>query len=97
MYQNGAVLVPHRDREETHIISAIINIDQEVSEDWPLVIEDHFYRKHELTLKPGEVLYYESAKLLHGRPTPLNGKSFCKYLLPLYACKRFMTEKSALK
>ena len=76
VYQNGAVLVPHRDREETHIISAIINIDQEVSEDWPLVIEDHFYRKHEISLKPGEVLYYESAKLLHGRPTPLNGKSF---------------------
>jgi prolyl 4-hydroxylase len=76
IYQNGAVLVPHRDREETHIISAIINIDQEVNEDWPLVIEDHFYRKYEVNLKPGEVLYYESAKLLHGRPIPLNGKSF---------------------
>jgi len=76
IYQKGAVLIPHRDREETHIISAIINIDQEVSEDWPLVIEDHFYRKHEVNLKPGEVLYYESAKLLHGRPIPLNGKSF---------------------
>ena len=76
VYQEGAVLVPHRDREETHIISAIINIDQEINEDWPLIIEDHLYRKHELTLKPGEVLYYESAKLLHGRPIPLNGKSF---------------------
>ena len=84
VYQNGAVLVPHRDREETHIISAIINIDQEVNEDWPLIIEDHYYRKHELTLKPGEILYYESAKLLHGRPIPLNGKSFanifCHYM-----------------
>ena len=76
IYQDGAVLVPHRDREHTHIISAIINIDQEVNEDWPLVIEDHFYRKHEVILKPGEVIYYESAKLLHGRPVPLNGKSF---------------------
>jgi len=76
IYNNGSVLVPHRDREHTHIISAIINIDQEVSEDWPLVIEDHFYRKHEVILKPGEVIYYESSKLLHGRPIPLNGKSF---------------------
>ena len=76
IYQNGAVLVPHRDRENTHIISAIINIDQEVSKDWPLVIEDHFFRKHEITLRPGEVIYYESAKLLHGRPQPLEGKSF---------------------
>ena len=76
IYQNGSVLVPHRDRENTHIISAIINLDQEVNQDWPLVIEDHFYRKHEVIIRPGEVIYYESAKLLHGRPIPLNGKSF---------------------
>jgi len=76
VYQEGSLLIPHRDRENTHIISAIINIDQEVEEEWPLIIEDHFYRKHEVILKPGEVIYYESAKLLHGRPIPLNGKSF---------------------
>jgi len=76
IYQNGSVLVPHRDRESTHIISAIINIDQEVNREWPLVIEDHFFRKHKVTLRPGEVIYYESAKLLHGRPHPLDGKSF---------------------
>ena len=76
MYQEGSLLIPHRDRENTHIISAIINVDQEVEEEWPLIIEDHFYRKHEVVLKPGEVIYYESATLLHGRPVPLNGKSF---------------------
>jgi len=75
-YKEGAVLVPHRDRENTHIISAIINIAKDVDEDWPLVIEDHFYRKHEIFLDPGEVVFYESARLLHGRPYPLNGKSF---------------------
>ena len=69
-------MVPHRDRENTHIISAIINISKDVDEDWPLVIEDHFYRKHEIFLDPGEVIFYESARLLHGRPYPLNGKSF---------------------
>ena len=76
VYQEGSLLVPHRDRENTHIVSAIINVDQEVEEEWPLIIEDHFYRKHEVVLKPGEVIYYESATLLHGRPVPLNGKSF---------------------
>ena len=75
-YKEGAVLVPHRDRENTHIISAIINIAKDVEEDWPLVIEDHFYRKHEIFLEPGEVIFYESARLLHGRPYPLKGKSF---------------------
>jgi prolyl 4-hydroxylase len=82
-YKEGAILVPHRDRDETHIVSAIINIDKEVREDWPLVIEDHNQKKHEVFLDPGEVLFYESAKLLHGRPYPLKGKSyaniFCHY------------------
>ena len=82
-YKEGAILVPHRDRDETHIVSAIINIDKEVSEDWPLVIEDHNQKKHEVFLDPGEILFYESAKLLHGRPYPLKGKRyaniFCHY------------------
>ena len=83
-YKKGAVLIPHRDRNETHIISAIINIDKKVEKDWPLEIDDHFYRRHEVFLEPGEVLFYESARLLHGRPTPLKGESysniFCHYM-----------------
>ena len=83
-YKKGAVLIPHRDRNETHIINAIINIDKKVEKDWPLEIDDHFYRRHEVFLEPGEVLFYESARLLHGRPTPLKGESysniFCHYM-----------------
>ena len=75
-YKKGAVLVPHRDRENTHIISAIINVDKDLDEDWPLMIEDHFYRKHLIYLEPGEVVFYEGARLLHGRPIPLKGRSF---------------------
>ena len=75
-YKEGAILEPHRDRKNTHIISAIINIDQDLDESWPLIIEDHFYRKHEVYLEPGEIIFYESARLLHGRPTPLKGRSF---------------------
>lgn len=75
-YLDKAVLKPHRDRVETHIISAILNVDQEVNEDWPLVIEDNYYRTHHVMLKPGEMVFYEGARLLHGRPIPLNGKSF---------------------
>ena len=75
-YKKGAVLAPHRDRENTHIISAIINVDKDLDEDWPLMIEDHFYRKHLIYLEPGEVVFYEGARLLHGRPIPLKGRSF---------------------
>lgn len=76
VYLDQAVLKTHRDRLDTHIISAIINVDQEVQEDWPLLIEDNYYRPHQVILKPGEVVFYEGARLTHGRPTPLQGNSF---------------------
>ena len=76
IYGRDAVLKEHRDREQTHIVSAIINVDQEVDLDWPLVIDDHHYRKHQIHLNPGEVLFYEGARLKHGRPMPLKGKKY---------------------
>lgn len=76
VYHDQAVLKSHRDRVETHIISAIINVDQEVDEDWPLVIDDNYYRRHHIMLKPGEMIFYEGARLTHGRPIAFKGKSF---------------------
>ncbi len=76
IYHDNAVLKEHRDRLETHIISVIINVNQEVNEDWPLVIEDNYYRQHHVVLKPGEMVFYEGARLKHGRPIALQGKSF---------------------
>ncbi len=75
-YQHGAILDMHIDRMETHIVSAILNVAQEVTSDWPLFIHDHFGRKHAVLLKPGEMLFYESARLRHGRPEPLDGAHF---------------------
>jgi len=76
IYSRDAVLEEHRDREQTHKVSAIINVDQEVDSDWPLVIDDHHHQKHHILLGPGEVLFYEGARLKHGRPIPLNGQSY---------------------
>ncbi|MBU2871772.1 2OG-Fe(II) oxygenase [Colwellia sp. E2M01] len=76
VYFDGAVLKMHRDRIETHIISVILNVDQEVKQDWPLTIEDNYYRKHHIMLKPGEMIFYEGARLSHGRPTPFSGSSY---------------------
>jgi prolyl 4-hydroxylase len=75
-YKDKAVLKPHRDRIETHIFGAIINVDQAVREDWLLMIEDHLYCEHQVVLKPGEMIFYESARLKHGRPIPLEGSIF---------------------
>ena len=84
IYNRGAILKPHRDREETHIIGVIVNIDQQVDTPWALEIEDHQKNIHEVFLSPGEVIFYESATLDHGRPTPLDGDTFvnvfCHYM-----------------
>lgn len=76
VYRDQAVLKLHRDRIETHVLGVIINVDQEVNEDWPLMIDDHSYRQHQIFLKPGDMVFYESARLRHGRPQPFNGESF---------------------
>ena len=76
MYNRGAILKRHRDREETHIRGVIINIDQKVDSPWALEIEDHQKNNHEIFLSPGEVIFYESATLDHGRPTPFEGEKF---------------------
>ena len=75
-YHNGAILKMHRDRIDTHIISAIVNVDQETDKDWPLFIEDNYYRRHKVMIKPGEVIFYEGGRLQHGRPDMFEGKSF---------------------
>jgi hypothetical protein len=31
----------HVDTVNTHVVSAIINVDQQVEKDWPLLILDH--------------------------------------------------------
>lgn len=75
-YQRGSFLKMHTDRYETHIISVIINVDQDIDEDWSLVLIDNYGREHEIILKPGEIVFYESGRCRHGRPNPLNGNSF---------------------
>jgi len=75
-YTRGAWLLGHLDHLRTHVISAILNIKQKVDSDWPLQIYDHAGRLHEVTLKEGEMVWYESAKMVHARAVPLNGSYF---------------------
>ena len=58
----------HVDTLETHVVSAIINVDQKVVEDWPLIILDHEGHEQKVVMQAGDMVLYESAKLLHGRP-----------------------------
>lgn len=76
-YQTGSVLHAHVDRLSTHVISAIINVAQ-VGDDvsWPLFITDVDGIMHSMNMAPGEMILYESAKCIHGRPLPYNGTTY---------------------
>lgn len=74
VYREGHILAPHVDRDPL-ISSAIINIDQQVAEPWPLEVIGHDGLAHNITINPGEVILYESHSVIHGRPYALKGKN----------------------
>jgi hypothetical protein len=83
-YQNQSSLVMHYDRVETHVISSIMHIAHEYDdqkEPWPIQIEDHNGNLHSVVLEAGEMLFYESAKCLHGRMTKLRGKYYASIFI----------------
>eukprot|EP01036_Dinobryon_divergens_P027657 gene27657-36468_t len=79
LYQNESTLVMHYDRIQTHVISSIVHVAHEYddeNEPWPIQIEDHDGNLHSVELAAGQMLFYESAKCLHGRMTTFRGKYY---------------------
>jgi hypothetical protein len=74
VYTEGSILQDHADRPDTHQVSAIINIDQDLESPWPLDIIGHNGRLVKVTMKPGDMVLYEGASCAHGRPAPLVGR-----------------------
>lgn len=78
-YQRGAMLALHRDRDGTHIVSAILNVDQRVEVPWPLLLRSEDGEPapwREIYLTPRELVFYEGNRLTHGRPNQLLGESY---------------------
>lgn len=75
IYHNNSILAPHVDRIPL-VTSAIINVDQDLDEPWPLEVYDHDGVAHNITMKPGEMILYESHSTIHGRPFPMRGRFF---------------------
>jgi predicted 2-oxoglutarate/Fe(II)-dependent dioxygenase YbiX len=84
VYRNQSQLFMHSDRIQTHVVSFILHIDSESTEPWPIFIEDMLGRTHEVTLTPGDILFYESSKCLHGRPRPFNGSWYTSVFVHYY-------------
>ena len=73
-YEDGARLLTHVDRESTHAASLIINVAQGgIRSPWKVEIYDFAFRLHEIEMEEGDIVYYESARCLHGRMAPLDG------------------------
>lgn len=73
VYKEGAILAPHVDRLPL-VSSAIINVDQDVDEPWPLEVIGHDGIAHNVTMEPGDMVLYESHSIIHGRPFRLKGR-----------------------
>jgi hypothetical protein len=77
VYRNDTNLNMHLDQTDTHIISSILHVDHgENDEPWPIVIEDFHGNTNEVFLESGDMLFYESSKLVHGRPKKMNGEYY---------------------
>ena len=79
-YTEGAVLSPHVDRVPL-VSSGIVNVAQDVDEDWPLEVYDRNGHAVNITMKPGDMILYESHSLIHGRPFPLKGKYYANVFI----------------
>lgn len=80
-YYNGSILRPHVDKVESHLVSSILHFGDSLDAPWPLVILDHEYKEHAVNLEPGEMVFYESARAMHSRPTPMNGTYYVSLFL----------------
>lgn len=78
IYHRESMLIDHVDRADTHLASAVIQIDQDVDEDggWPLEIIDAEGNCNEVYLQPGELVLYEGGRFRHGRPMRFKGTYF---------------------
>ncbi|CAK0890050.1 unnamed protein product, partial [Prorocentrum cordatum] len=78
IYHRGSMLIDHVDRADTHLASAVIQIDQDVDEDggWPLEVIDEEGNCFEVYLQPGELALYEGGRFRHGRPMRFRGNYF---------------------
>ncbi len=81
VYQPRSYLYNHIDSICTHVVSSTICVDHRLNGPWPLYIEDLEGQPHEISIEPGEMVFYEGARLKHGRPYPLDGEYYANIFL----------------
>ena len=92
-YTTGAVLSPHVDRLPL-VSSCIINVAQDVEEDWILEVIDRQGRAVNVTMHPGDMVLYESGSLIHARPFPLKGNFYANIFIHFEPTGRPLDDKT---
>jgi len=80
VYTEGSILATHVDRMPL-VSSAILNVDQDVDEPWPVEVYAHDGKAYNITMEPGDMVLYESHSVLHGRPFPLKGRYYANIFI----------------
>merc|ERR1712192_29538 len=81
IYKRDSMLLDHIDRQGTHVISAVVQVDQDCDEGWPLTVEDEDGTMKEIYLQPGDIALYEGSRIFHGR----SRVSKCNYMANLFS------------
>ena len=71
-YTDQSMIPPYVDSEPL-IITAVIRIAQDLLEPWIIEMIGHDGKAYNVSLGEGEMLLYEGASVIHGRPFPMNG------------------------
>lgn len=82
-YQRGAFLYNHVDRLP-HFVSSTICVDHALQSPWPLHIESIDGVASQIDMEPGDMVFYEGARLVHGRPYPLDGDFYVGIFVHYY-------------
>eukprot|EP00928_Gymnodinium_smaydae_P078353 TRINITY_DN6222_c1_g2_i1.p1 TRINITY_DN6222_c1_g2~~TRINITY_DN6222_c1_g2_i1.p1 ORF type:complete len:744 (-),score=142.00 TRINITY_DN6222_c1_g2_i1:141-2372(-) len=77
LQHRGSTCALHVDATETHVMSATYNIAQKgLKGAWPLAFVEPGGHVEQAVQQPGDVVFYEGASGMHGRPRPLDGEEF---------------------
>lgn len=75
-YPRNSVVRFHVDELQSgHILGAILHLARDLDQgsDWPLEVVDFHGERKRMTMEPGDMVLFESSKVIHGRPEPLPG------------------------
>lgn len=87
-YKKYSTLIIHTDRADTHHIGIIVMLDKdlrcgcahrEMGDDWPLDFKDNKGNWHQIYMRTGDVLLYESATCEHGRKLGFQGEFYTNF------------------